>query len=442
MIHPKFASLGGMKRLVKSEDGGTTAFGIFICAVVIGFGGLAIDVTNVIQERTRLQIAGDAAAHAALVARESKTEAEAKALALDVAAAILPNGAFGDALNVNDIQFGQYNSATKGFTVDPGANDAVLVSTQRLAERSNSVGAMFLQFVGHASFDIRTRSVFETYMPTCLREGFVAEDVVDVSTSNEYQAGFCIHSNTHIDAQNDNYYHDGVIVSMPDMRDAVMPTAGWTSNIGLPQALRDGAYQLRIINRITDIIAGVQDPTSTYYRDYITDPTPLTFSNSVKVDDVWQPGRIHVFTCSNPKKKLNINTNATIDSGVIVTNCIFSMPQGVTMTNVMIASENEENPAIDMASGFTLGDDDNCSPGGGSQIVTLGGVKLAADVSFYGSQILAAQEIQFTSNALGIEGVSLVSGEGIIGTSNSNIGFCGGAGLEDNFEAWYFRMAG
>ena len=29
----------------------------------------------------------------------------------------------------------------------------------------------------------------------------------------------------------------------------------------------------------------------------------------------------------------------------------------------------------------------------------------------------------------------------IQGTSNSVMGFCGGAGMENNFTAWYFRMA-
>ena len=59
----------------------------------------------------------------------------------------------------------------------------------------------------------------------------------------------------------------------------------------------------------------------------------------------------------------------------------------------------------------------------------------------FGGQILALGDILFTANADGIEGASFVAGGNVEGTSNMTMGFCGN-GMEDNFEAEYFRLAG
>ena len=79
-------------RFIRRQDGALTAFGLFLTITMICVGGLAIDVANAIMVRTHLQVAADSAAHAALVAREYKTESEAKAIAIAVAQSALPSG--------------------------------------------------------------------------------------------------------------------------------------------------------------------------------------------------------------------------------------------------------------------------------------------------------------------------------------------------------------
>jgi hypothetical protein len=107
----------------------------------------------------------------------------------------------------------------------------------------------------------------------------------------------------------------------------------------------------------------------------------------------------------------------------------------------MIISTNTSTTAIEGASGVVLGDDDNCAAGGGVQIITMGGVHFPAQLHIYGSQIIAMGDIDFEANANGIQGVSMVAGGEIDSTSNMDMGFCNGAGLENRFEAEYFRMA-
>ena len=424
-----------------SEDGGMTAFGIFLLLVTLMIGGLGLDVTNAIRERTHLQVAADSAAHAALVVRETRSASEAKAVALDVADAAMPAAFFGDVLRNEDIQFGNWDPVAQAFQVDSSSNSAVLINMERVAGRNNAVSTFFLKFAGIGSWDVRRQSVFETYIPTCFREGFVAQQEVDVTTGNTYKAGFCIHSQTHVAANNGNTYEPGVIVSMPDKRDMVIPSDGFTTNPGLQAALRDGSYQLRIVSRINEIVAGVQDPNSPHYRSYITSATPVVMDPKSTIDAQWVEGRIHTLDCTKPNQKVQAKSGSVQRRGVLVTNCLLQFPEAVTFEDAVIASTNTDAKSIDAAQFFTLGKDDSCASSGDGQIVTLGGVAFAQSVSFYGGQVIAAKDIDFTSDALGVEGISLVSGQRIYGTSTSLIGFCGGAGMENNFVAWYFRMA-
>ena len=438
---PVVATLRHPKQFLRREEGALTAFGLFLTITMICVGGLGLDVANAVMVRTHLQVAADAAAHAALYSRQYKSEEEAKTIAIGIAQASLPAEKFGDTLRAEDIQFGTWDATNQVFTFSPGSDDAVLVNTQRLEARTNSVGTYFLRFVGLYNYDVVSQSVFETYIPLCLREGFVADGIVDVTTSNLYKAGFCIHSNTHVALNNDNVFEDGVIVTMPDKSEVVLPSGGFESNTGLAAALRSGAYQLNVAERVKEIIAGVQDPNSPHYRSYITSSIPVVLDRRLKLDEQWQEGRIHTLECNAPNQKVMASSGMTFRRGVLVTSCVLQFPEGVSFEDAVIASESTDAESITAAQYFTIGKDDDCSEGGSVQIVTLGGVKFAASVSIYGSQVIAAGDINFTSDAYGIEGVSLIAGGDIQGTTASIMSFCGGSGMENNFYRWYFRLA-
>ena len=425
------------------EDGALTAFGLFLALCMICVGGLAIDVANAIKVRTHLQVAADSAAHAALVAREQTTEADAKTIALSVAHASLPPDAFGDTIREEDIKFGRWDEANQTFIVSPGSDEAVLVSTQRLQDRNNALGTYFLKFVGLWSMDVVSNSVFETYYPTCYREGMVSEDRLDIQSGNTYRQGYCLHSNAHIELNSNNTFEDGVIVSMPQKTDIVLPSSGWQSNPGLQGAVRSGSYHIRILDRINHIFNGYTDATSEYYRpDYFSTPiqtTPLSTSQQIDASS-WQAGHIHTASCTG-NQRLRIRSGETLRHGVIDTNCRIVIGSNVVLEDVLIISRNSDLRAIDGAADVRLGAADGCSPGGGVQIVTEGGVRFPANLTLYGVQILARDMIDFEAGADGFYGVSMVSGGEIDSTSNMDMGFCDGVGLENRFEAEYFRMA-
>jgi hypothetical protein len=72
-------------------------------------------------------------------------------------------------------------------------------------------------------------------VPDCLREGFVAENMVDIQSNNAYRNGFCIHSNDVVSLNSNNYFE----AKAPWCRCRIqsrldMPASGYsTSNEGL-----------------------------------------------------------------------------------------------------------------------------------------------------------------------------------------------------------------
>lgn len=461
-------------RFLHRADGAITQFGLFLIIAMICVGGLGLDVMNAMRVKTHLQVAADAAAHAALMARDAgKTEDEAKALAVQIAQGTAPERKFGRTLEPGDIRFGTWDEATREFTEVANSRDAVLVAPSRRASKGNAVSTYFLRFAGLETFDVVSPSVFESYLPSCFREGFVGQGRVDIQSNNRYRAGFCIHSNTHVELNTNNVFENEVIVSMPDKATAGMPAGGYEKNPGLADALRSGAFRLRILYELDPIILTYDDPNSDYWRDdYLDKPVDSeTLSTATSLDEaVWEKGKIHRFDCSasggggggsdptgggqgNGKKKdgtlgggggnktVKIPANTRLVGGVIDTDCLISIGSGVVLEDVLIVSRNTDIKAVSGAAGVTLGKDDKCADGGGVQIVTKGGVHFPSNLSLYGAQIIAAKKIDFEANAHGVEGVSMVSGGEIDGTSNMDMGFCGGEGMSNNFEATYFRMA-
>ena len=439
-----------VEKFSRSEDGALTAFGLFLTILMLCVGGLAIDVANTIKVRTHLQVAADSAAHAALVAREYKTASESKDIAVAVAQSALPSSKYGTAIQASDIEFGTWDSVNQVFNVDPTSNEAVLVNTQRLQSRSNGVATYFFRFVGINNIDVVRQSVFESYYPTCFREGFVAENRVDVQSNNTYGNGFCIHSNDHVEINNGNTFMDGTIVSMPDKADLVIPTSGTGSNPGLDDALRSGSYRMRILDRIDDIIAYVDDPTSPFFRTDYVDINPvtglpaprITLDRKDKLDNThWVSGSIHEVYCNAPNQKVMVPANEVLVKGVLITNCKIDFGANSEIRDIIMVNTSTLDDSFTGASGFTVGLDDGCSDGGGAQLVTMGGMQFPSDLQIYGGQLIAVKTISFAARPDGIEGVSIVSGDQIDGSSLINVGFCGGAGMNNNFMAEYFRLA-
>lgn len=432
-------TLSRIDRFLRTSDGAMTALGLFLTMASLVIGGLALDVSNAILARAELQATADNVAHAALYVRNTNPNAEAKDAALAVASTMMPSSRYGSVLGAEDIKFGKWHSDTRQFEVDSTLSQAVWVDTSRLLSKGNAVVSYMLRFAGFDHWNVRRGSVFETYIPTCFLQGFVAQNLVDLQGNNTYKSGFCIHSNGHVEVNSNNVFEPGTVVAMPDKRDVVLPSSGFSTNTGLQDALHDGAYQIRILNQLPGIISDLEMGGATYTPDYITGTAPITLTGTNLSSSDFTPGRIHTKTCSGSGQSLNFANNTVLTDVVLVTNCKVKFGQGTRLENTVVATTNTSSKSISAPSSLQVGRDDHCAADGGAQLLTLGSMDFPADLKAFGGQLIARGDISFSANANGIEGASFISGGTISGTSNMTMGFCDD-GMERNFEALYFRM--
>jgi Flp pilus assembly protein TadG len=429
----------GFRGFVQSEAGGVTVLGVFIFLITAMLGAVAVDYSNLIVARTQLQVAADLTAHATLYYREKYSAGEAKLRAIESVAYGMPENRFGEILTAENISFGTWDYETRVFTNNPNSRSAAMVTTSRLGEKLNSVESYLFKLVGIDEFDVSTSAVFTTFRPACFREGIVAEDVVDLQSNNNYSNGFCIHSNSYVSLNLNNTYEPGTIVSMPDETQIDLPNSGFDKNAGLEEALRSTAYRLRVVNKIDDIIAGLAARDPQYLPDYISNGATEYLSGSKLDETDFIPGRVHILSCLSGKATISAAT--PISEVVLVADCEIKFAQGTVLEDVVMATTSTSLRSFNAPSSFQVGRDDDCLSGGGAQLVTAGGMSFTADLRLFGGQLIAKKAISFSANADGIEGASIISGETIDGTSNMNMGFCNGSGMENNFEADYFRLA-
>ncbi len=421
------------------ENGGATAMALSLIVVGLMMGGYAIDVSNAVNARTELQITADAAAHAALLAREFKTEAEAKTVALDVAQRNMPEGFYGEVLTDDDIVFGKWDPVARIFTPQPGSRAAVQVRTRQVEERGNSVDTYLLKLVGFDQWDLVTDSVFITYRPTCLKEGIVSDTRVDLQSNNAYRNGFCLHSNGTMELNQNNYFEPGTVVSLSEIDNLELPNSGYDKNEGLTEALREGSWNIRVIERIDDIIAGLYAADPRYVPDYITNTTFKTLPTNVNLTAAdFTPGQLHTATCGK-NDRLVIARDTVLTRVAVATNCRISYADNVRLEDVVMATTNTAARSVEGNQNIYIGRDDSCAPGGGAQILSMGSMKFTSNLHMYGGQLMAKLNIEFTANANGLQGAAIVAGGTVSGTSNMDMGFCG-TGMEDNYHSEYFKL--
>jgi len=82
---------------------------------------------------------------------------------------------------------------------------------------------------------------------------------------------------------------------------------------------------------------------------------------------------------------------------------------------------------------------DNGAPGGGVQLVSNATIHTAASTRIDGVQIVARGDVELGASDMGINGISVQTGEDITLTSNNMFGLCSG-GAPDLFTVPYYRL--
>ena len=425
----------------REEDGASTTLGLFIALTTLTVGGLAVDVSHAYLARTELQNATDAAAHAALMTRETEDSIDARLAAVELVSNQMTTSRMQGAITEDDIQFGYWDANAQAFQIDDDSRDGVIVVGKRLEDRQNGITTNLLKFAGIGNLDVVASTVFLTDVPACLTEGFVGVGRVDMQSGNSFTGEFCVHSNSYVSFNNNNTFETGTTVSMPSLELLELPSSGFKKNEGLEDALREGYYNIRILNHVETIIEDLAEYGSLEMPDYIDRSSKVTL-NSIKnlTESNFTEGAIHEATCSG-NQTLSIKSNTTLENIVLVTNCKVSLGQGVALEDAVIATTNDDAKSITGSSGVVIGADDDCSEGGGAQLVTMGGMSFPSNLSLFGGQLLALGDVTFAAQANGIMGASIIAAGEIDGTSQTSMGHCAGSGMEANFEKAQFRMA-
>lgn len=442
----------------KDENGSTTILSLYFLLIFLVVGGLAIDFNKAMSERTQLQVATDTAAHAALYTREEESIQDAKIAAMNTIDGMLPEHQFGlNPLLDTDVAFGSWDFAQGTFVESNSSRSAVRVRAEMSEARNNPSRNILLAIVGQETFDISVESVYSTYYPPCFNEGFVAEEVVDIQSNNSFFNGFCIHSNEYVSLNQNNFFEPGTIVSMPNLDNLDVPNSGFERNEGLQAALRSGQYRMRLLNKLPDIINSFWTADPEHLPDYVYPVAPydISMADVDEEEDSSNGGKkggndksltpqhfvqsaVNFLYCSGSGK---ITMKAGVYSNfVFISDCEVKFANGVVLEDVVVATTNTSANSLNSPSGLQIGRLDNCAPGGGATLMTLGGFSAASSLSAYNGQILAIGDIDFAANANGIQGVSFISQGTIDGTSNMDMGFCDGQGMEDIYRAPYFRM--
>lgn len=427
-----------LRRFHRDQRGTMTYWALFTLVSLLMVGGYAVDTQNVMQDRTRLQNTADAAAHAALLTRELGTIDAARAKAVEVSQMNMPASQYGNVLSQADVVFGTWNATTRSFTASSTSKSAVQVTVHQNSANNNSIGTYLFKLVGQDDWDLTLTSVYTTYNPTCFKEGFVAEGVVDIQSNNAFKNGFCIHSNDYVSLNSNNYFEPGTVVSMPDLADLDIPNSGFQTNVGLRAALREGSYNIRIVSRIDDIIDTIDNVGSAYRPSYITKTTTKTITAKTITAADLAANSINYWNCTGGKG--TISKDAVIQNVVIISNCEITFASGVVVQDAVISTTSTAARSFYSSAGMQLGKKDSCASGGGAQLLTQGGMKFASKLQVYGSQLMAIGDIEFAAQGDGVEGVAMVAGGTISGTSNMTMAYCG-KGMEQNFTASYFRLS-
>ncbi|WP_018302677.1 Tad domain-containing protein [Wenxinia marina] len=412
-----------------------TIFGMFLFVTTCVIGGMALDVTHLYAARTQLQVAADLAGHAAIYTRESRSENTARLTAIEAVRYGMPEESFGDVLDTPEIVFGVYENGA--FSPLANSRSAVMVTTHRSDASNNPVDSFLYRMIGKDDWDVVTRAVYATYRPACFREGIAADGVVDLQSNNGFYAGFCVHSNEYVSLNQNNFFEPGTVVSMPNEEDIDLPNSGFEKNEGLQAALRSGAYRLRLINQLPQIIENLRTRGTEWTPDYISSALVRSITNVRKVAPAdLTPGTTHFIACNGSNLTLDAGTYQSV---VIVTPCDVKFSNGVILEDAVVATTSINDKSMSAPNGLQIGRNDDCADGGGAQLLTLGGIDVASSLTAYNGQLVAAGDVHYAANADGIRGISIVAGGEVHGTSNMRMGFCGD-GMENNFEVDYFRL--
>ena len=415
-------------RFLSNEDGSATIWSVFWFLAMVAFAGVSVDTTNAFRSRTMLQATADAAALAAVIDLPRRQPAIASAM--EYAQKNMPPHVYGDVLVEADVEVGTWDHDNRVFAADAETPlpDAVRVTLRTRFARGNAVLTSFLRMTGWDGWQLDATAVAQRFIPQCYTDGLVARGYVDTSSNNAYYNHFCIHGQQGVHIQNGNSFELGTHVSMPDLSLLTIPTDGMESNPGLPEALREGSLDPRTVDRVSEIMDMLLDPSSPIQPIYVDQSKPvINVDCNFDFSDA-ERGRIYHVICPD-NKQVQIPGSTLTREIVVIAEGQIKIPANAMLEDVFLASRattNNANANIHLSSGAKLGRPDDCADGGGVQIFTTENIFLSSSITWNGVQVVSAKNAELGASDEGVKGLAVQAGGNITLTSNNAFGLCEG----------------
>ena len=228
-----------LKDFHRDQDGAVAAIVAVMLFVLLGFAAAAIDMSYANSTRTELQVTASAAALAGVselvddnddaapdnddyriravefAYRNMATSDHGNVLQATCGTYDPVGGTVGGSAECDDVKAGDWNPNTRIFTAwTEGATelDAVLVRAHRNQTNGNPLGLFLAPVVGLAEQDINVSAIAWGAPPTgddCYQRGVIAEEWVDMDSTNTFVEGVCIYGDRGVKYQSDNCMQGG-----------------------------------------------------------------------------------------------------------------------------------------------------------------------------------------------------------------------------------------
>ncbi len=412
----------------RDESGAATMWMIFWAIIFMLLGGVAVDSAKGYRMKHMLQAAADSAAHAAII--DLSAGGDPKATAKSYAKKHFDEDKMGVVLEDSDIEVGYWDQDSRTFSLSGPEDNSVRVTLRRADVNSNPEPTTFLRLIGLRNWDISARAVSLRFIGVkreCMRRGLVARGIVNLQSNNHFE-NICVAGMKGLSVNNGNDWEDNVLIAIPSSDMLVTPSADLdVHNPGLSDSIAYADFDPTVVDTVESTVREKMASAELH------DAKNFNFGSMV-------PGGSYYLKCQG-KGTVTIPTG-TIDSVSLVTDCGIKFSKGATVTNSFIGTTGENasgaGAAVSAPSDVTLGLDDQCAEGGGTQVYVVGDFKAAASFAMYGSQIVSSGNVTVSANEQGLDGVSIVAGGDIDVSSNNAFGSCDGSDF--NVPGWDYAV--
>jgi Flp pilus assembly protein TadG len=457
------------RSFLQDESGAYAIWSLVWFSIYVAMGGLAVDVTDAYRNQTLLQATADASALAGVMSLPDEAAVLAEALAYSTDNMDPDSNGNGNVLKAEDVIIGNWNFDTRTFSTGGTSPNAVLARTRRSVDNDNPLATSFLRIINLWGipgdvWTINTEAIATAFVSDCRRGGFVAGNKMDVTSGNFFFNEICIHGQNMIDdagpdwgvdLNNDNTFETRDCVGEEEPPCGVQVSSSeeyylndrpnvWEKNDGLYDSFTAGdIYPTDALEgAVGNIIAGLTDPSSVHFRDYINTITdindqviPVTQTIPTDFAGPYVAGTIYMVDCPASNNLLSLPTGETIREVVIISDCIIKASSGLILEDVVVASTAKGNAvkteldkkAIDLSSAARLGattycsDDVDLNGKGGVELYALASAQVAASLSMNGLRAVVGGDFQIAAQGTAL-GVSVQAGNDIIFTAGGSEG--------------------